>query len=410
MPSHTPQTSAQTPQTRVPSASQGARAATKGATRNAAERRFQQGLFAYYRGEYGTALKEFTKVSEACLASDDHARYVEACTFLLRILAEREEFAKISGIETHVLDIVQTGELPARLKSRAMYILGICSTYQDSRHDEAMNRFREAIDFAVSSDDKEALASPLYGAATILYARGRYDEAVKELTRLEILLSCLTMPELTSSAHLLRSMIRRKQGRLDEALEAAWAAYETLKHHPHLVIYLHTLASLGTIYTLKGDIPCAKLYLELADRSLRRDTFPRIGRIVDDALANVKKSSQADADLSFETRTGLLVSLTKGEIRFEGQFILRDLLRVFLEKPGQVFSKEDLARLVWHESYKTEVHDNKIYVTIKRLRKLLEGDGPNGDVILRAKTGYFLNPKVRVIIDGEPVQALREET
>lgn len=377
--------------------------------RNAAERRFQQGLFAYYRGEYAAAFKDFNKVADTCAASGDHSRYVESCTYLLRILAEREEFQRIAGIETQVLAIVQSKDLPARLKARAMYILGICSCYQATRHDQAMNRFREAIDFAVSSDDKEALASPLYGAATVLYSRGRYDEALKELSRLEILLSCLAMPELSATAHLLRAMIRRNQGRLDEALEAAWAAYETLKHHPHLVIYLHTLCTLGTIYTGKGDISCAKLYLELADRSMKREEFPRIARLVDEALAGVKKCSAAEADLCFDSRTGLLISLTKGEIRFDGQFILRDLLRVFLESPGKVFSKDDLARLVWREDYKTEVHDNKIYVTIKRLRKLLEADGPNGDVILRAKTGYFLNPKVRVMIDDEPVKAFSEE-
>lgn len=373
--------------------------------RSAGDRRFQQGLFAYHRGETSVALKEFEKAAESAKTHGHHTRYVEACAYLLRILAEREEFAKIEFIETQVFSVLTTHELPLKLKARVMYILGICSCYQDSRHDQAMNRFREAIDYAVASDDKEALASPLYGAATVLYARGRYDEALKELSRLEILLSCLSMPELSATAFLLRAMIRRNQSRLDEALEAAWAAYESLKHHPHLGIYLHTLCALGTIYTLKNDLSCAKIYLDLADRSLKRDEFPRIARLVDEALASIRKSGRSEADLAFETRTGVLTSRLKGEIRFEGQFILRDLLRVFLESPGRVFSKEDLAKRVWKQTYQSRVHDNKIYVTIKRLRGLLETDGPNGDLILRAKNGYFLNPKVRVVIDDEPIAA-----
>ena len=232
----------QTPQNRVPAPFSGRHSATS---------RFQQGLFAYHRGETSAALKDFEKAADTAKQQSDHARYVEACTYLLRILAEREEFAKIELIESQVFSVLATQELPVKLKSRVMYILGICSCYQDTRHDQAMNRFREAIDYAVASDDKEALASPLYGAATVLYARGRYDEALKELSRLEILLSCLSMPELSATAFLLRAMIRRNQSRLDEALEAAWAAYETLKHHPHLSIYLHTLCALGTIYTQK---------------------------------------------------------------------------------------------------------------------------------------------------------------
>ena len=111
----------------------------------------------------------------------------------------------------------------------------------------------------------------------------------------------------------------------------------------------------------------------------------------------------------FDTRTGILTSKLKGDIRFEGQFILRDLLRVFLESPGRIFSKEDLARKVWKQTYQPSVHDNKIYVTIKRLRALLESDGPNGDLILRAKNGYFLNSKIRVVIDDEAVPTSQSE-
>jgi DNA-binding winged helix-turn-helix (wHTH) protein len=102
-----------------------------------------------------------------------------------------------------------------------------------------------------------------------------------------------------------------------------------------------------------------------------------------------------------------LTSRLKGEIRFEGQFILRDLLRVFLESPGHIFSKEDLAKKVWKDTYQPRIHDNKIYVTIKRLRGLLENDGD--DLILRAKTGYFLNPKIRVVIDDEAIQPTGEQ-
>jgi tetratricopeptide (TPR) repeat protein len=377
--------------------------APSSATKTAIERRFQQALFAYYRGETKSALKDFEKVAELSKSVHDETRYVEANTYILRILAEREEFSRIELIESQIFSVLTTRELPVRLKSRVMYILGICSCYQDSRHDQAMNRFREAIDYAVASDDKEALASPLYGAATVLYARGRYDEALKELSQLDILLSCLSLPELSATSNLLRALIRRNQSRLDEALEAAWTAYETLKNLPQLWLYMQTLVALGTIYTLKGDLTCAKLYLDLADRSLKRDEFPRVARLVDEAMAAIRKSGRTEADLAYDTRTGILTSRLKGEVRFEGQFILRDLLRVFLESPGRVFSKEDLAKKVWKDTYNPRVHDNKIYVTIKRLRGLLEGDA-NGDLILRAKTGYFLNPKVRVVIDDEAVQ------
>ena len=179
------------------------------------------------------------------------------------------------------------------------------------------------------------------------------------------------------------------------------------------MLYLHTLCVLGTILSKKGDDTSARLYLDLANRSLKRDEFPRIARLVDEAVAALDHAlgPAAAADLIFDTRTGILFEKNQGEIRFDGQFILRDLLRVFLADPGQVFSKEDLVGRVWREDYDPKIHDNKIYVTIKRLRKLLESEtnslepqSEKTDYILRAKNGYFLNPKIRVLInDSSPV-------
>ncbi len=371
-------------------------------SKRATDRRFEQGLYAYHRGDYSLALREFEKTCEAAAILRDYTRYVESCTYVLRILAEREEFAKVERIERRVLEMLEHMEsdsIHPRLKSRALYILGICSCYQETRHDRAMAYFREAIEYAIKGEDKEALAAPLYGAATVLYARQRFDEALKELERLSILLSCLDLPDLRSASILLKAMVRRNQGHLDASLEEAWKAFDSLKHHPHLVLYLHTLCVLGTVYKQKGDTAAARLYLDLADRTLKRNEFPRIARLVDDAVASLGVPKPAPVDLRFETRTGVLVERYKGEIRFEGQFILRDLLRVFLESPGKVFTKEELVRLVWREAYNPKVHDNKIYVTIKRLRKLLESEKNKTEYILRAKNGYFLNPKSRVQIN-----------
>jgi tetratricopeptide (TPR) repeat protein len=372
--------------------------------RRIAERRFEQGLFAYHRGDYSLALKDFEKSCDAALVSRNFPRYVEACTYVLRILAEREEFAKIDRIEQHVLKILaaaDVSELSSRLKSRALYVIGICNCYQASRHEQAMRRFREAIDFAMLGDDKEALAAPLYGAATAMYAGNHLDEALRELDRLGVLLSCLKVPDITSASHLLRAMVLRNQGVLDEALASAWKSFESLKHHPHLVLYLHTLCVLGTIYIKKGDANSARLYLELAERGMKREEFPRVARLVDEAIATLGSDGHCAFDLIFDARTGLLNEKSKGEVRFEGQFILRDLLRVFLENPGVVFTKDELVRRVWRETYNPKIHDNKIYVTIKRLRQLLESSDGKSDYILRAKTGYFLNPKTRVCVKDQ---------
>lgn len=46
-----------------------------------------------------------------------------------------------------------------------------------------------------------------------------------------------------------------------------------------------------------------------------------------------------------------------------------DLLRLFVLNQGTVYSKEFLVENVWKQPYDPSVHDNKIYVTIKRFEK-----------------------------------------
>ena len=85
-----------------------------------------------------------------------------------------------------------------------------------------------------------------------------------------------------------------------------------------------------------------------------------------------------------------------GKIDFKNQFILLDLLKLFISNQGQIFSKEYLVEHVWKQNYDPEVHDNKIYVTIKRLRKMIEPDYDKPKYIFRAKNGYYLSKSAKV--------------
>lgn len=78
-----------------------------------------------------------------------------------------------------------------------------------------------------------------------------------------------------------------------------------------------------------------------------------------------------------------------------------DLLRLFVQQQGHVFSKEFLVEQVWKQSYDPAVHDNKIYVTIKRLRKMIEPDYDKPKYIFRAKNGYFMNKSAKVLIENK---------
>ncbi len=340
----------------------------------------------------------------------DGPHFIECNVYVLRLLAEQEAFAKVAKVENRILEFfekIDLDKIDPKLLSRMHYVLGICSVYRGDKHDAAMDRFHESIQFAVVCSDRSALAWPLYGAATVLYARKRYDDALRELDKLQTLLSCRAIPELSSSALLLNSLILRNQKRSDEALSKAWEAFESLKQQPHLGLYLHTLATLGTIFRERGESTTARIYLDLARRSLKRNEFPRIARIVDEALEELGGES-AVFDLALNLNSGTLHEARKGEIRFDGQLLLRDLLSVFLrssvKSPGTILRKEDLVREVWGETYRPQNHDNKIYVNIKRLRRLIEADDGSTEYILSGKQGYYLNPRARISIIENQIQ------
>ena len=69
---------------------------------------------------------------------------------------------------------------------------------------------------------------------------------------------------------------------------------------------------------------------------------------------------------------------------------------LFIKNPGCRFAKEDLALKIWAQEYNPEQHANLVYVSIKRLRTLIEPDFDSPRYILRDRKGYYFNPQASV--------------
>ena len=116
-------------------------------------------------------------------------------------------------------------------------------------------------------------------------------------------------------------------------------------------------------------------------------------------LREVGEEVNQNYDLIFDLENHSITEKKLGKVDFKNQFILLDLLKLFVQNQGQVYSKEFLVEQVWKQSYDPSVHDNKIYVTIKRLRKLIEPDYEKPKYIFRAKNGYYMNKVARIYIE-----------
>jgi hypothetical protein len=74
------------------------------------------------------------------------------------------------------------------------------------------------------------------------------------------------------------------------------------------------------------------------------------------------------------------------------QHILRNLYNL-LNQSSQPVPFETITEALWKEQYNPLFHDNRIYVSIRRLRKLVGDEPHRPKVILKARDGYYLREK-----------------
>jgi DNA-binding response OmpR family regulator len=169
-----------------------------------------------------------------------------------------------------------------------------------------------------------------------------------------------------------------------------------LRNQKNLYTYVSLLVAMGYTYAESGEVDLAKTYMKLAQQMADPKNFVFLLRKIDELLKRISGKSESNFDLVFSSASNSVVERKKGKIDFKNQFILLDMLKLFLRNPGEVYSKEHLVKAVWKQEYDPSVHDNKIYVTIKRLRQLIEPDFDKPKYIYRAKNGYYLNRNAKV--------------
>jgi DNA-binding response OmpR family regulator len=147
-----------------------------------------------------------------------------------------------------------------------------------------------------------------------------------------------------------------------------------------------------------GKFEYAKMYLELLRSSMPEKEVVRLEKLVSELQAKLNKIT--DYDLLIDKKKRKIIEKTRGEINFGSQDLILDLFILLTQNQGKIYSKEDLSDVIWNEAYNPLIHDNKIYVTIKRLRTLIEPDIQYPQYILRSRNGYFLNQSLKIAINS----------
>jgi tetratricopeptide (TPR) repeat protein len=365
-----------------------------------AEALFELGRLYQDRGDFFLALEKLEAASAIYLSFKDFTNYVQTVNRILRLYAETEQQEKVNLIKEKLQDLVIKEGL--QLNSRTYYTLALCSFYKE-QDESAMEYLQKALSLALAQDNKEDICYAISGTANVFARMGKYNEALRELYNLEIFFQVMDQPELKMSSTILNGWILTQMGKNEQAIEILWQAYDLVKSHKTLTMHYYVLYNLGRAYLNAGEKDLARTYLTLAARSVDPQNLKRLYLGIKQELAKLG-DEVSEFDLKFDIETHTVLEKRIGKVDFKNQFILLDLLKLFALNQGRVYSKEYLVEQVWKQAYDPGVHDNKIYVTIKRLRKLIEPDYDKPKYIFRAKNGYFMNKSARVLVDNQGVR------
>ncbi len=356
------------------------------------------GRLYYERGDVLKAVDLLVPAAAELLSQEHDEQFLEVVHLLFRCYAELLEFDKIEFYKNLLLERVSKEGVP--VNGKTYYVLALCSSYKNE-HDRAIEYCQKALTHSLAQDNKETVCFAIFGLAVSYYSQDRLEDALKEIYNLQVFMNVMPMPEVRVSMHLLKAHIMRKLRKFEEAIDILWQGYATLKEQKNFHISQSLLYGMALTYKEAGQLEEARKYIKLVQQSIDKKNLRRLYSFVEVLAESIGSSQEHRYDIIFNSSDHSVFEKGKGRIDFNNQFILIDLLKLFLTNPGQSFSKEQLVKQIWKQTYNPEVHDNKIYVTIKRLRQLIEPDIEKPKYIFRSKNGYYFNKESSVVVEEQ---------
>lgn len=359
------------------------------------DQQYELGKLYYEKAEFGVATEKLTQASEGYLASKNFEMYLKCVHMILRGYIERDMFDEVASIKEQIQDV--SAKYGFALNSKSFYLLCICSHFK-GQFENSMEYAQKALSSALEMDSKEDICYALCAIAIMYRSQGKYSEALREIYNLQVFFQFVSVPEVKLSSMLINGRILADTGKFEESLNVFWMAYEELKHHKTQDKHVQLLYNIARTYFMSGEKLLAGTYINLAEKACDPVNFKHTYSTILELKQKLGIQASIDFDLVFDLEQHAVTERKMGQIDFKNQFILLDLLKLFCQNQGLVFSKEYLVENIWKQQYDPAVHDNKIYVTIKRLRKLIEPDLDRPRYIFRAKNGYFMNKSVSVSV------------
>jgi len=324
------------------------------------------GTLYFEKGELKNAIPYLLEAQNQYFVSKKIRKYFDVSYMLLRAYLEMGRTEEVQSIKESLQRVIV--EENVEMTSRLYYTMGICAS-AEGQLDTALTFFNQSFNVALSENNKEDMCFALCGKAVWYKKAQEYEKALSIVENLK--------------------------------LRSLWDAFKVAKKSKSVqFINAYILMQLGLTHVEMNKIDLAENYFSLAEGLINPQEHVRAQKHLMNFKNKLEASKTQNPDITINVADNTVVEISKGKLELNNQFILLELLVEFVKKKGSFVTKSDLAEMLWNQDYDPSQHDNKIYVTIRRLRKLLEPNPKKPHYILRTKEGYQINPACIVKINA----------
>lgn len=325
------------------------------------------------------------------LENKNYEQYFRCYQLYVRTLAELEKYELIpKAIQAIEAQFINLNISPT---PKMYYIRAYCAS-QIGQFQTAYELCEKALTLALQSANEQKFSDILYSLSGLvacnMMAFKKYDVALKQISQMQEILDKQENREIRVTSLLSLSKIYSildNHELADRTLDQAKSHLRDQKSLLNHIIFLMISAENAIKKNLHLN---AFYYFEFALNLCDPTELPFRYKIIKTKHDDLK-SKYFNNNLYIDHEKKVAYEKNIGRIDFKNQFILFELLKTLIDKNSQPTTKDEISQILWNEKYNKDLHDNKIYVTIKRLRNLIEPHSHSTKYLFRSKDGYFLS-------------------
>ena len=409
---------------------------------------FEMGSLLFKSGNFKKSLPYLTKALQIFLEKKDFSSYFSCYELMIQALYELGEKETVRQLKESIEKVCKAHHISNT--ARALSCSAYYNIYIEKDFEKAKKELNTALKIAFDRHDSSIKAGDslkqtmarfdimkcLYAYSIYYFETEDYKSCLQELNNLKILIQdhfklkqnveldhsrtnniqelqiCHNiLEELKKNSYYIQkvqlglkftsALIEIKYTKnYKQAEKLLWEIYEEANKTNNSFLIPYVLCSMTWCCIKLQNKKQAQMLFNLAKKNAnqeRKSLWLYMENLKKQEHFNQIKSTET-YDIVLDLKDCAIVEREKGCIELKNQFILIELSKLFLLNPGVAYSKEKIIQKVWKEDYSPEIHDNKIYVTIKRLREMIEMNSCKPKYICRSHLGYYFSKQARVLV------------